>query len=133
VARELVTIAYLMLKNNEPYRYAKPKLMCKKFGKLRGDGGSADGLRPTRSGKNARPALDDVYLRADLPAATAPENLPAGERRMLADRGLEGFVWALYSPPSSGAETSESCASRQSSAPTARRPRAASRPVGRPT
>src|SRR5262249_14788628 len=34
VARKLVTIAYLMLKNNEPYRYAKPELMRVKFTKL---------------------------------------------------------------------------------------------------
>jgi len=31
VARKLVMIAYLMLKYNEPYRYAKPELMRVKF------------------------------------------------------------------------------------------------------
>jgi len=132
VARKLVTIAYLMLKNNEPYRYAKPELMRKKLGKLH-SGGSADGPRPMRSGKNTRPALDDVYRRANLPAVTAPADLPAGERRMLADQDLEGFVRALYSPGSPGNETSEPCASGQTSAPTARRPCAARRPDGRQT
>src|SRR4051812_21906009 len=34
VARKLATIAYLMLKNHEPYRYAKPELMREKFAKL---------------------------------------------------------------------------------------------------
>jgi hypothetical protein len=29
VARKLVLVAYLMLKNNEPYRYARPDLMPK--------------------------------------------------------------------------------------------------------
>ncbi|WP_145043667.1 hypothetical protein [Gimesia chilikensis] len=31
LARKLVTIAWQMLKQNEPYRYAKPMLMAKKF------------------------------------------------------------------------------------------------------
>ncbi len=34
VARKLVTIAYLMLKHNEPYRYSRPELMRAKFTRL---------------------------------------------------------------------------------------------------
>jgi len=34
VARKLVTITYLMLKNKEPYRYATPTLMLQKFAAL---------------------------------------------------------------------------------------------------
>lgn len=34
LARKLVTIAFLMLKNNETYRYANPQLMRQKFTKL---------------------------------------------------------------------------------------------------
>jgi transposase len=34
VARKLVTIAFLMLKKNEPYRYARPELMRNKFATL---------------------------------------------------------------------------------------------------
>lgn len=35
LARKLVTVAYLMLKHSEPYRYARPELMAKKFTELR--------------------------------------------------------------------------------------------------
>jgi transposase len=96
VARKLVTIAYLMLKNNEPYRYAKPALMREKFAKLQGVGRGATGpgRRPrcTKAGSD----LVDVYRAAELPPVSAPEGLPAGERRMLAERGLEPFVKGLY-------------------------------------
>lgn len=34
LSRKLVTSAFLMLKNNEPYRYARPELMREKFTKL---------------------------------------------------------------------------------------------------
>lgn len=34
LARRLVTVAFLMLKNNEPYRYARPDLIRQKFTKL---------------------------------------------------------------------------------------------------
>jgi hypothetical protein len=30
LVRKLATVAYLMLKHNEPYRYARPELMAKK-------------------------------------------------------------------------------------------------------
>ena len=36
LARKLVTVAYLMLKHNEPYRYARPELMAEKFTSLKG-------------------------------------------------------------------------------------------------
>jgi hypothetical protein len=96
VARKRVTIAYLMLKNNEPYRYAKPELMREKFAKLQGPGTqSAEGTQsPPRS--KAGSGLAEVYRSAQLPPVTAPEDLTAGERRMLAERELRDFVQGLY-------------------------------------
>jgi transposase len=99
VARKLVLVAYLMLKNNEPYRYARPDLMAKKFTQLRSKHKVAQprtaqpSLRPV-----ARTGLPAVYAAVGLPAVTAPEQLPAGERRMLADRKLTDFVQQLYIP-----------------------------------
>src|SRR4029078_5047383 len=82
VARKLVTIAYLMLKNNEPYRYAKPELMREKFAKLQRSGpvpiGVAEAPRP---GTKTGASLVEVYESPQLPPVTAPEGLPAGERR----------------------------------------------------
>jgi hypothetical protein len=46
----------------------------------------------------ARTGLSAVYEAVGLPAAKAPEQLPAGERRMLADRKLTDFVQQLYVP-----------------------------------
>src|SRR3982751_4778950 len=47
-ARKLVTIAYLMLKNNEPYRYAKPELVKGKLDECRrkARGAGPDRTRP---------------------------------------------------------------------------------------
>jgi transposase len=67
VARKLVTIAYLMLKNNEPYRYARPELMREKFAKLQRSGPeSAEGTR-TRPRPKAGAGLEEVYRSAELP------------------------------------------------------------------
>ena len=68
LARKLVTIAYLMLKNNEPYRYARPELMRKKLTKLE--------VLPKRT-KAA--GLDSIYRAAKLPQVKTPEQLPTGK------------------------------------------------------
>jgi transposase len=108
VARKLVTIAYLMLKNDEPYRYAKPELMNKKFAKLRGTGREpAEGPSAPRPRTKAKEGLEEVYRSAQLPPVTSPEGLPAGERRMLAERGLEDFVRGLYDPAGPSARRAE--------------------------
>jgi hypothetical protein len=101
VARKLVTIAYLMLKNNEPYRYAKPALMARKFAFLnRATQDSAP--RPKRGFKaQARVGLTAVYAQAGLPPVVTPDELPNGERRMLTERQLDEFVNQLY-PPAAG-------------------------------
>jgi transposase len=99
LARKLVTVAFLMLKNNEPYRYARPNLMREKFADLRHRGtdpsGTATATKPRRKGK---PGLAEVYQTVGLPPVTTPEQLPPGEVRMLSDRDLEEFVAELYRP-----------------------------------
>jgi len=119
VARKLVTIAYLMLKNNEPYRYAHPELMRKKFIKVkilnRGSGGrqlSAKGLA-------------EMYQAAGLPEVKQPEQLPPGEQRMLSAQSLGQFAKELYRPTRSPNGKKPSSPRTQSS------PKAG-RPVGRP-
>lgn len=95
VARKLVTIAYLMLKNNEPYRYARPDLMREKFAKLKI-------IKPPAGAKRTakKPPADlvTVYRAAGLPPVKQPAQLPVGERRMLTERQLEPYVDGLYRP-----------------------------------
>jgi hypothetical protein len=100
LARKVTTVAYHMLKNNEPYRYARPELVAKKFTKLRAHSpqeqqvsGRASSLQPA-----ARAGLAVVYQQAGLPKVTVPPALPEGERRMLAARKLTEYVDQLYSP-----------------------------------
>ena len=100
-ARKLVTIAWRMLRDNQPYRYAQPRTTQDKFGRLRirarqgkKKGGLAKGsARPEAYGTGARTraiaSLDEIYRAENLPAIVAP---PAGEQAMLAARGVSGFA-----------------------------------------
>lgn len=94
VARKLVTIAYLMLKNNEPYRYAKPKLVATKLAVLRRRATASVQFVPLS--KAGGHGLSAIYSAAGLPRVTLPEALPKGERRMLNERKLDEFVTGLY-------------------------------------
>ena len=96
LARKVVTVAYLMLKHQEPYRYARPDLVAKKLGHLRGKEKEA-GRSPTR-GSTAPQRLATVYESVGLPPIGAPDQLPAGERRMRADRDLSDYVEGLHRP-----------------------------------
>ena len=123
VARKLVSIAYLMLKNNEPYRYAKPKLVAEKFAALdRAAGGKTSKSRKRKPGPTAqaRAGLAAVYAHAGLPKVTSPDNLPDGEQRMLKERKLTSFVGDLYEPASKPFATKPS------------RKKETGRPAGRP-
>ncbi len=88
-ARKLVTIAWHMLKNNEPYRYALPATTEAKFSRLRiraGGGKKKGGIakgspRPANYGQGrtrAIPALSAVYADNGLPARSlsSPANAP---------------------------------------------------------
>jgi transposase len=93
VARKLVTIAYLMLRNNEPYRYAVPKRVHTKFTKL---GSRATG-KPARTPPGKAPRdLPQTYDRHGLPPARHFDQLPSGERQMLAAAGVEEVVQAMH-------------------------------------
>lgn len=100
LARKLVTIAYLMLKNNEPYRYAQPKLIAKKFTSL------GKKARTERPGSNvsltakARDGLAAVYTQLGVTTIQKPEELSDGEQRMLRNNEVMDFVEELYTPSS---------------------------------
>ncbi len=100
LARKLVTVAYLMLKDNEPYRYARPELMAQKFIDLRVKYLPKEWPVPSAPLRgSAKQGLSAVYHLAGLPPVLTPEQLPAGERYMLAERQLTPFVEELHAPP----------------------------------
>ncbi len=99
-ARKLVTIAWHMLRNNEPYRYAQPKTVEAKYSRLRvrvtGQKKKTGAKGQPRSasygsGKRTRavPALDQIYASEQLPplAQTA-----AGEHAMLTRHGVTAYA-----------------------------------------
>jgi transposase len=100
VARKLVTIAFLMLKHNEPYRYGKPKLVANKLSLLDRAAKSPAKASPRKTSlrAQARVGLAAVYAQAGLPSVVPPDQLPGGERRMLTERKLDDFVNELDSP-----------------------------------
>ena len=108
-ARKLVTIAFLMLKHNEPYRYALPEPTQRKLADLdrrvgarkrryeRVEGLSRQHREPGTRVRNIR-SLPQVYEREGLPAAREPMHLPRGERRMLNEHGVEEHHQRIQSP-----------------------------------
>ena len=107
-ARKLVVIALLMLKNGEPYRYGRPESTRMKLSAFRT---LATGRRRKKGPLRERPqrrapgerlhrtdSLNGVYASEGLPAATAPEQLAAGERRALEARGLAALPQAVQTP-----------------------------------
>lgn len=95
LAQKLVAIAYLMLKNNDPYHYARLERMREKFTKLKTLPPSRILPRPRGT---PRPGLSAVFQAAGLPPAKEPPEMPDGKRRMLAERELTTFVADLYQP-----------------------------------
>jgi transposase len=106
-ARKLVTIAWHMLKNNEPYRYAQPATAQAKFARLRiqATGVRRRGGQPKGSARSAHygsgqrtrtvPALDTVYAIEQLPPV-AP--LAPGEQKMLARSGTVQYARSIRQP-----------------------------------
>ena len=109
-ARKLAAIAFLMLKNNEPYRYAQPAAVAAKLSRLRVRGGgrkrrsgpaSGSGRHPNHGkGRQPRriPSLGEACGNEGVPAPRPPEQLPPGEQRMLRDSGTLAVVQALHRP-----------------------------------
>jgi len=106
-ARKLVVVAFHMLKNNEPYRYAIPSTVDAKLARLRvkatGQKRKAASTRGAPrspnygSGQRTRPvhALGVILEREGLPPLHPPR--PA-ETRALAEQGLTEFVDSLHVP-----------------------------------
>ena len=102
-ARKMVTLAWHMLKNKEPYRYASPRCTDEKLAALRvratGEKrktGPSKGSKPASkrgAGKTRTiPSLDEVYSRQGLPGRRP---LADGEKRMVRQSGTEAYVASL--------------------------------------
>ncbi len=98
-ARKLAMIAWLMLKNNEPYRYAIPRSTETKLAKLRvkatgerrksGPPKGSKGTAKLPGGSRTIKSLATICQSEGLPQ---PRALSAGERRTVASAGSEAFV-----------------------------------------
>jgi hypothetical protein len=97
-ARKLVTMAFLMLKHNEVYRYAKPELMAASFrDRIIWRRASACPTQCSRRPRN----LNDIYRAIGLPQASNLHDLPMGERSMLKKSKLTAWIDQIHSAPSS--------------------------------
>lgn len=102
VAHKLALLAWHLLTNGEPYRYAIPRATKTKLQKLRVQAtgqkhrtGPAPGKKPrtkVSGGSHITKPLGTVYEIEGVPAASPA---PAGERRHLAELKLETFVDSL--------------------------------------
>lgn len=99
-ARKLVTIAFLMLTNNEPYRYAVPQTTGAKLARLRFQithtRRSSAGHTGQDSAQTTKSALPAIYAKEGLPPAILLEGLPDAERRMLRRAGVTAFVRQVH-------------------------------------
>jgi transposase len=99
VARKLAVIAWHILTNKEPYRYASPASTAAKLAKLRiratgqrrkGGLPKGEGRHPnygSGQGTKRTPGLVEVCHREGLPLPKAVDQLPAGELRLLKTNG----------------------------------------------
>ena len=105
-ARKMVTIAWHMLMNKEPYRYAVPQSTEIKLAglRVRATGakrktGPPKGSKPARkaAGEKSRtvPSLDEVYSREGLPSRRPRSQ---GEERMVRESGTQEYVASLDAP-----------------------------------
>ena len=111
-ARKMAVIAYHMLKNREPYRYAIPTSTQTKLARLRvrvtgkkRRGGTPKGSPRTANygtGRSVRtvPSVHQVYTSEHLPAATPLDALPPGERRHLCTTKTLPHVKKIQQPQS---------------------------------
>jgi transposase len=107
VAHKLVILAWHILKNNEPYRYAQPRTLQAKLSRLRilatgrkRKGGLVKGQpRTEQYGKGrtrAVPGLDGLYAAEGLSPLSNP--VKPGEQAMLERQGLTSFAAAVRVP-----------------------------------
>jgi transposase len=109
-ARKLVVIAWQMLKENEPYRYAQPaateaklsRLRVKATGQRRRTGPAKGSAAAANQGTGRRSrtvrALPAVYETEGLPPARGRERLSAGEKRALAEAGVSEYLQEIEQP-----------------------------------
>jgi len=103
VARKLVTYAWHMLKNNEPYRYASPGSVSVKLSRIRNRGGGkkltgerGSPVKPiTKDGERIIPPLGRVCEAEGLPPPKDFDDLPEGEQKMLRKKRLVRQTRAL--------------------------------------
>ncbi len=102
-ARKLVTIAFLMLKNNEPYRYARPERVQAKLRHVERaaeEAGKSTEPRPGQTpGMEPKDRLNRTYTGAGLPEAKGPREWSPGEGRALDAAGAREFAEAVHAPP----------------------------------
>ena len=106
-ARKLVTIAFLMLKNNEPYRYAIPGNTRAKLRQVQKAAESLEEGSEIQERANERDEpkdiLNRIYARRGLPQSQGPEQWSAGEKRALQEAGVQEFADSVHaSPPRKG-------------------------------
>jgi transposase len=104
-ARKMVCIAWHMLTNNEPYRYALPeptkgklaKLRVLATGERRSTGPKAGTPSPVRGGPPMRtiPSLEEVYTKEGLPEPKPIDELPEGEKKALRSSKVLGKMREL--------------------------------------
>lgn len=111
-ARKMAVIAYHMLNNREPYRYAIPTSTQTKLARLRvrvtgkkRRRGTPKGTPRTANygtGRAVRtvPSVHQVYGSEHLPAATPLDALPPGERRHLVKTKTLNHVQKIQQPQS---------------------------------
>lgn len=97
-ARKLVTVAYLMLKHDEPYRYAKPDVVKGKLSDCRRKAGkTAAGAKAATGADGSR--LNDLYREHGMPTCQPPAAWSAGERRALGDSEVVAFAEGVHERP----------------------------------
>lgn len=106
-ARKLVTVAWHMLKTNQPYRYALSRPTEEKLRQLRVQATGQRRKRGVAKGQSCQPklapgvrsrtikALPDVYASENLPPLAEP---PTGESRVIEEQGLAAFARQLLEP-----------------------------------
>jgi len=103
-ARKLATLAFHVLRNQEPYRYAKPTTTRVKLSRfrVRASGQKRPTSLPTGIGAIASarriPALNELYAAESLPPARTPDQLPAGELNTLRRSGTLAFARSVHTP-----------------------------------
>lgn len=109
-ARKMAVIAWNMLRNREPYRYALPRptdeklarLRVRATGKRRKTGPKKGTPRSKHYGSGVRTrltkSLPDICKDEQLPAPQTLESLSKGEKRVLEESGLSRFAESLQSP-----------------------------------